>query len=152
MFGIGLPEMIVIFAVALIVVGPDKLPGLARSLAKGMAEMKKTLNQVKESMAQEEETLDSIRHDLRATTDELREKMINADLSNWRPASGPREINGQEEVIDIEPETRAIEAELRAEEPPLPNTPIDADKPAHPLHADQSPDARDAVEVNEKTS
>ena len=57
MFGIGLPEMIVIFAVALIVVGPDKLPGLARSLAKGMLEMKRTLNQVKESLTEEGEEL-----------------------------------------------------------------------------------------------
>ena len=37
MFGIGLPELILIMAVALIVVGPDKLPGLARSLAKELA-------------------------------------------------------------------------------------------------------------------
>ena len=58
MFGIGLPEMIVIFAVALIVVGPDKLPGLARSLAKGIMEMKKTLNQFKENLTEENEELD----------------------------------------------------------------------------------------------
>ena len=52
MFGIGLPEMIVIFAVALIVVGPDKLPGLARLWAKGMMAMKRTLSQVKESLTE----------------------------------------------------------------------------------------------------
>ena len=42
MFGIGLPEMILIMALALIVVGPDKLPDLARSLAKTIMELKKT--------------------------------------------------------------------------------------------------------------
>uniref|UniRef100_UPI0027B9A615 Sec-independent protein translocase protein TatB n=1 Tax=Desulfobulbus sp. TaxID=895 RepID=UPI0027B9A615 len=88
MFGIGLPEMIVIFAVALIVVGPDKLPGLARSLAKGLMEMKKTLNQVKENLTQEGETLDSVQQDLRKTAAELREKMIDADPDSWRRASG----------------------------------------------------------------
>ena len=46
MFGIGLPEMIVILAVALIVVGPDKLPDMARSVAKWVLELKKTVNQV----------------------------------------------------------------------------------------------------------
>ena len=41
MFGIGLPELILIMAVALIVVGPEKLPELAKGLAKQMLELKK---------------------------------------------------------------------------------------------------------------
>jgi sec-independent protein translocase protein TatB len=104
MFGIGLPEMIVIFAVALIVVGPDKLPGLARSLAKGLMEMKKTLNQVKENLTQEGETLDSVQQDLRKTAAELREKMIDADPDSWRRAAGPADKEHEENVIDVEPE------------------------------------------------
>ncbi len=104
MFGIGLPEMIVIFAVALIVVGPDKLPGLARSLAKGLMEMKKTLNQVKENLTQEGETLDSVQQDLRKTAAELREKMIDADPDSWRRASGPADKEHEANVIDVEPE------------------------------------------------
>ena len=112
MFGIGLPEMIVILAVALIVVGPDKLPGLARSLAKGMMEMKKTLNQVKESLTQEDEALHTIQRDLHQTADELRTKLIDTDLSEWRPATGPAAQQDKELIIDVEPEARAIAAEL----------------------------------------
>ena len=52
MFGIGLPEMILIMALALIVVGPDKLPDLARSLAKGMLELKKTAEGLKDSFSE----------------------------------------------------------------------------------------------------
>ncbi len=55
MFGIGLPELILIMAVALIVVGPEKLPELAKSLAKGVLELKKTANALKESLNEEEE-------------------------------------------------------------------------------------------------
>ena len=55
MFGIGLPELILIMAVALIVVGPDKLPELAKSLGKGIVELKKAASSLKESFNEEEE-------------------------------------------------------------------------------------------------
>jgi TatA/E family protein of Tat protein translocase len=41
MFGIGLPELIIIAVIALIVVGPKKLPDLAKTLGKGFNEFKK---------------------------------------------------------------------------------------------------------------
>ena len=53
MFGIGLPELLLILAVALVVVGPDKLPELAKSLGKGIFELKKAASSLKESFAEE---------------------------------------------------------------------------------------------------
>ncbi|BBO83535.1 Sec-independent protein translocase protein TatA [Desulfosarcina ovata subsp. sediminis] len=50
MFGIGMPEMILILAVALIVIGPKKLPDLARSLGKAMGEFKKATSELKDSI------------------------------------------------------------------------------------------------------
>jgi len=50
MFGIGMPEMILILAVALIVIGPKKLPDLAKSLGKAMGEFKKATSDLKDSM------------------------------------------------------------------------------------------------------
>lgn len=41
MFGIGTPELLVILVVALIVLGPQRLPEIARALGKGLAELRK---------------------------------------------------------------------------------------------------------------
>src|SRR5574342_1074401 len=41
MFGIGATELVVIFAIALIVLGPKRLPELARSLGRGIAEFRR---------------------------------------------------------------------------------------------------------------
>lgn len=60
MFGIGLPELIVIMAVGLIVVGPDKLPDLAKSLAKGIGELKRAAGNFKESMEEETKEADEV--------------------------------------------------------------------------------------------
>ena len=50
MFGIGLPELLVIAVVALLVVGPDKLPGLAKSLGKGFQEFRRATDDVTASI------------------------------------------------------------------------------------------------------
>ncbi|GAB4342450.1 MAG: TatA/E family twin arginine-targeting protein translocase [Desulfobulbaceae bacterium] len=116
MFGIGLPEMIVILAVALIVVGPDKLPDMARSVAKWMFELKKTVNQVRESLADEEDLLDSVRSDLRKSGDELKGGLLESDHFTFHEPGGPG--SGNDEVIDIgeQPEKGEEKADERAED------------------------------------
>lgn len=54
MFGIGMPELLLILAVALIVLGPKKLPELARALGKGMAEFRRATDELKDQFQQME--------------------------------------------------------------------------------------------------
>ena len=54
MFGsLGMPELIVIFVIALVVFGPRKLPELGRSLGRGIAEFKKATSELQNTLEQE---------------------------------------------------------------------------------------------------
>ncbi len=54
MFGsLGMPELIVIFVIALVIFGPRKLPELGRSLGRGIAEFKKATNELQSTLEQE---------------------------------------------------------------------------------------------------
>lgn len=48
MFGIGMPELLLILGLALIVLGPKKLPELAKALGKGLAEFRRATDDLKE--------------------------------------------------------------------------------------------------------
>lgn len=50
MFGIGVSELIIIFIIALIVIGPQKLPDIAKALGKAFAEFKKATEEIKNSV------------------------------------------------------------------------------------------------------
>jgi len=75
MFGIGMPEMILILAIALIVIGPKNLPNLAKSLGRAFGEFKRATSELKESLEVNTElkdvkkAFDEMNEDFRETMD-----------------------------------------------------------------------------------
>jgi len=82
MFGIGMPEMLLIMAIALIVIGPKKLPDLAKSLGRAFAEFKRATSELKESFEIDSE-LKEIKTTFNNMSSELKEA-IDADV-NTKP-------------------------------------------------------------------
>ena len=77
MFGIGLPEMIIIAVVALVFIGPDKLPGVLRSIGKGLVELKRATSDVRSTVqdemhkTEEEIELKDVRESAQSFSNEL---------------------------------------------------------------------------------
>lgn len=57
MFGIGMSELLIILGLALILIGPKKLPELARLLGKTLGDLRKATDDLKETIAEEIEPI-----------------------------------------------------------------------------------------------
>ena len=73
MFGIGMPELLLILAIALIVIGPKKLPDLAKSLGRAFAEFKRATSELKDSLE-----IDSELKDIKRTFHDMSDEIKNA--------------------------------------------------------------------------
>ena len=92
MFGsIGMPELIIIFVIALIVFGPRKLPELGRSLGRSLAEFKKASNELKSTLEEE------IRLEEQRTTFE--EKKASAAQSVTAPPANPTPLEDEHVAV-----------------------------------------------------
>jgi sec-independent protein translocase protein TatA len=92
MFGIGMPELMVIFVIALIVIGPAKLPELARSLGKTLAEFKRATDDFKWKMEEEARAVEEKERIAKEVA--AREEALKAEAA--KTAAAPVETHHQE--------------------------------------------------------
>jgi TatA/E family protein of Tat protein translocase len=84
MFGIGMPELIVIFIVALLVFGPKALPDLGKALGRGLREFKRASEELKEGL----------NSDFRL--DEEEKPSARATPAGDNPASPPESVRSED--------------------------------------------------------
>jgi TatA/E family protein of Tat protein translocase len=111
MFNIGLPELLIIVAIALIVFGPNKLPELARAFGRAMREFKKATEEVKESFEAETKDLEELKNTLSGERDNLLTDL--AEGASETPEEAPSSSEATTEGI------MESEASTYAEAPPV---------------------------------
>lgn len=93
MFGIGTTEVLLILAVALLVIGPSKLPEVAKALGKGMAEFKKMSSDVKKTIDFETQLADM-------EEDSEQKDAFTGDQNKNRQKENRKEGFSEEEAVD----------------------------------------------------
>ena len=88
---IGTGELIVIILVALFIVGPERLPKLARSVGKTVASFKRYMGDITKELRESDVDLKSVSDDLKSVKKDLTESMkitgnaITADSKETKP-------------------------------------------------------------------
>ena len=94
MLGIGLPELVMIMILALLVLGPQRLPEVARMLGRAYGQLRRASeefqNTIRQDIASIERQEDVNRN--KAVTDELRERF--ADLADLQTTIKERDVHG----------------------------------------------------------
>ena len=87
MFGIGMPELIIIFVIALIIIGPKKLPDLARALGKGLSEFRRATDQLKANL-----DMDDVEDELKGVQEDLADSVSGLlDVSETEEETKPKD-------------------------------------------------------------
>ncbi len=87
MFGIGFPELLVVLVLALLIFGPAKLPELARSLGRGLAEFRRASNELRSSiMTVAEPEAPSVQPAPQGPADQMAQAPLASEVAN---ATGP---------------------------------------------------------------
>ena len=85
MFGIGMPELLLILGLALIVLGPKKLPELAKALGKGLSEFRRATDELKDEFRKMEHEVEDAKTQAMLSDDPSLEKPVEPDAASPEP-------------------------------------------------------------------
>jgi Tat protein translocase TatB subunit len=88
MFGIGMPELMVILVVALVVLGPKRLPEIAKALGKGLAEFRRATSDINEELQKAQRTIEGEARAVEAERREAARKAASAQTAAQTAAAG----------------------------------------------------------------
>lgn len=110
MFNIGLPELLIIGAIALIVFGPNKLPELARAFGRAMREFKKATDEVRESFEAETRELEEIKRSIgdENLLGDLSKEWSSLDQPSFEPSRGEGPTLTPPEQAEVSSSTEEI--------------------------------------------
>ena len=111
MFNIGLPELLIILAIALIVFGPNKLPELARAFGRAMREFRKATEEVRESFVAETKDLEEVKESLTKDYYAGLTEEISATPEKAAEVSLPSTASEPEEALIPEQTSTSVEEE-----------------------------------------
>ena len=117
MFGIGMPEMLLILAIALIVIGPKKLPDLAKSIGRAFGEFKRATSELKESLDLDEE-LQEVNKSISDIDTDIQNAVDIDEALGSEPQPAPAKTDAPTRQPEGGPE--ATEAALKKEADPNP--------------------------------
>jgi sec-independent protein translocase protein TatB len=98
MFDLGIQELIVIFVVALIVFGPKRLPELGRTLGKGILELRKAMEGIKEQMHAESDALKPLEN--HREPEEKKDETGAVSDAAYPPLEGTQDLEKEKEKTD----------------------------------------------------
>jgi TatA/E family protein of Tat protein translocase len=96
------PDLLVILVIALIIFGPKKLPELAKTIGKAMAEIKKTTEEVKESIGINElrEMRSNLTMDLYTVAEKLSASMTSEEIAGESSSHAGDSAQGRPSLLE----------------------------------------------------
>lgn len=126
MFGIGMPELLVIFVIALLVFGPKELPKIGRTIGRAMAEFRRASDDLR----------DGIQREIDAVEREAAEPAPEPPQAEQTVAASPPDATPAEPAApaasDAGPPEEASPSAPATEEPPRSEGPVDPSRASGP--------------------